>query len=218
MLDIELRHWKVLWVARRKPRADRHGGCCDQTVSLAERYPSAGEVTTPTPGAFALDSTEGRHMEPSQEAQDDLLFVDGCAPQDLVHVDGAYPGDLVYVEILLYPLSSRAPAQCIDQNGGVEQQRQSSADTARVAEALRMHPAGWICIPFVLLVGEGTEPSLDVFASSPVVESSAQGVRDERAAASSPHAPVKLLHEVIIETYVQSHGHSLAHRPFPRPA
>ncbi len=75
-----------------------------------------------------------------------------------------------------------------------------------------MDPAGWVRIPFVLLIGEGAQPSLDVFASPHIVERLAQGVRDEDAALPSSHAPVELLHERVVQAYVQSHGHTLTHK------
>jgi hypothetical protein len=104
----------VLWIARRKSRTDRHGGCCDQAVSLTERDPLSGEVPTPAPRAFALNSTEGCQMQPSQETEDQSLFLDVGAAQHLVHVDRAYPRDLAEVQGFLYPLGSRALTQCVD--------------------------------------------------------------------------------------------------------
>ena len=121
MLHIDFGHWEVLWIASCKPRTYGHGRRCDQTVSLAERDSSAGEVPTPAPGALTLDSTEGRQMEPSQEAQDERFVLDVCTPQHLVHVDRAYPRYLADVQRLLYAPSGGALAQCVDQDGGVEQ-------------------------------------------------------------------------------------------------
>jgi hypothetical protein len=150
-------------------------------------------------------------MEPSQESQDGCLFFDFRASQHLVHVDGAYPGDLSGVQRLLCPLSGRALAQRVDQNSGVEQQQQSSADTARVAEALRPDPGGWICIPLVALIGDDPQPSFDVFPAPRIVECPAQGFGDECAATAPTDALVELLDDVVIETYVQTHGHRLTH-------
>jgi hypothetical protein len=104
----------MLWIASRKPRTDRRGGCCDQAVSLAERDSMSGEVPTPATGAFALDATEGCQMQPSQETEDQCLFLDVGAAQHLVHVDRAYPGDFADVQGFLYPLGSRALTQCVD--------------------------------------------------------------------------------------------------------
>jgi len=74
-----------------------------------------------------------------------------------------------------------------------------------------MDPTGRIRVPLVLLIGEGAQPSLDVFAPLRIVECSAQRVCDERAASPSAHAAVELLHQLVIEAYVQTHGHKLAH-------
>ncbi len=61
------------------------------------------------------------------------------------------------------------------------------------------------------LVGERSEAGLDVFPAPLVVECAAQRFTDERAATSPADVSVELLDEVVIEAYVQSHGHKLAH-------
>jgi hypothetical protein len=205
----------VLWIARREPRSDRHRGCCDQTISLAERDPPTGEVPSPAPGTFALDPPEGRKMESSQKSKDARFFLDVRASQHLVHVDGAYPRDFSGVQRLLYPLGNGTQAQRVDQNGGVEQQRQSSADTARVTEALVMDPSSRIGIPIVTLIGEDPQTRFDVFAAPCIVERSAQGLADECAATAPAHVLVELFDEIVIEAYVQSHGHSITHTGAP---
>lgn len=53
-------------------------------------------------------------MQPSQETEDQNLFLDVGAAQHLVHVDRAYPRDLAEVQGFLYPLGSRALTQCVD--------------------------------------------------------------------------------------------------------
>jgi len=154
-------------------------------------------------------------MESAQESQDARLLLDVRASQHLVHVDSAYPRDFSGVQRLLYPLRGGTLAQRVDQNGRVEQQRQSSADTARVAEALVMDPSSRIGVPIVTVTGEDPETRFDVFAAPCVVERAAQGVGDESAATASAHALVELFDELVIEAYVQSHGHNVAHTGNP---
>jgi hypothetical protein len=39
----------------------------------------------------------------------------------------------------------------------------------------------------------------------------ANGLRDEHTATASSDAPVEPLHEVVVQSNVQTHGHNLAH-------
>jgi hypothetical protein len=66
----------------------------------------------------------------------------------------------------------------------------------------------------MLASGEDAQAGFDVLPATLVVERTTDGLADERAATSSPDALVELLYEVVIETYVQSHGHMLTHRLF----
>jgi hypothetical protein len=80
-----------------------------------------------------------------------------------------------------------------------------------VAVALRPDPAGGVAVPLVLASGEGPEAGFDVFPAALVLERAAHGLGDERAALPPPDAPVEACHDVVVEAYVQSHGHKLAH-------
>ncbi len=145
-------------------------------------------------------------MQSSQEPEDQCLFRDVGAAQHLVHVHRAYPRDFADVQRSLYSARRRALTQRVDQDCRVKQQRQLSADTARVAEALSSDPAGRVGIPLVLLPGEGSQPSLDVFTAARIVERSAQRICDEGAATPPADTLVELLDEFVLEAYVQSHG------------
>src|SRR6202035_4978913 len=112
----------------------------------------------------------------------------------------------------------RAAAKGIDEDRRVEQQRQRSADTGRVAAPLRRHPSGRIAIPLVLARREGTETGFDVLPAALVIECAAKRLADEHAAPALAHAPIELLHQVVVKAYVQSHGHTLAHIFWARPA
>jgi hypothetical protein len=50
----------------------------------------------------------------------------------------------------------------------------------------------------VLLVGEGAQPSLDVFTSTRIVERSAQRIRDIGAATPRADTLVELLDEIVV--------------------
>ena len=81
----------------------------------------------------------------------------------------------------------------------------------RVTEALSTDPAGWVCVPLMFLIGESAKSSFDVLAAARIVECSTQRVRDEGAATPTADTLVELRDEVVLKTYVQSHGHTLTH-------
>jgi len=89
------------------------------------------------------------------------------------------------------------------------------ADTSWVAATLGPDPAGGIGVPLVPAVGKRPEAGLDVFPSPLVVERAAQGLADEHAATPPADTLVELLDEAVIDAYVQSHGHKLAHNLDP---
>jgi hypothetical protein len=63
----------------------------------------------------------------------------------------------------------------------------------------------------MLLIGEGAKPSFDVLAAARIVECSTQRIRDEGAATPTADSLVELRDEVVLNTYVHPHGHTLTH-------
>src|SRR5258708_26046280 len=64
----------------------------------------------------------------------------------------------------------------------------------------------------MLLLGEGSKACFDVLPAALVVESLANRLGDEGAAAATAHLAVEAGDEVVLERYVQSHGHTVTHR------
>lgn len=64
----------------------------------------------------------------------------------------------------------------------------------------------------MLCSGKGAQTGFYVLPATLVVERPADGLTDEGAATPPTDAPVKLLYEVVVEAYVQSHGRTLAHK------
>jgi hypothetical protein len=77
--------------------------------------------------------------------------------------------------------------------------------------ALRCDPAGGVRVPLVLRARECPETRFDVLPATLVLEGVTHRLGDERAASPRPHASVELLDELVFQTYVQTHGHSVAH-------
>jgi hypothetical protein len=211
MLDIELGHGEVLWVAGGQAGLDAHGGRGYEAVTLAERYAPTCIVTTPASRALTLPPSEWSEMKPLEKADRRRLVGCGRAAQNLLDIHSAYPWSLTFSVQVSHPFARRPSSQYVDQNCRVEQQ-QALPDTRGIATALRRDPSGGIWIPLVLTVCERANTGFDVFPAALVVERAADGLADECAATSPPDAPVELLDDVVIEAYVQSHGHRLAHR------
>lgn len=109
-------------------------------------------------------------------------------------------------------ISGRTAAERVDQDRRVEEELQRSADPAHVGQPLGSHPALEVRVPFVLALGERSEARLDVIPATLVFERPAHRLRDERAAATPADPAVKPRNQGIVERYVQTRGHKLAHR------
>jgi CMP/dCMP kinase len=211
VLDIELWHRKVLWVARSQSSADPDGRGGDQAVGLAEGGALARILSTPASRSFPLGEVQPCHAHPAQETPDDLLLGGSRSTQHLLDVDRADPRGLTRIPQRPHTLGGRATAQRVDQDSCVEQQSQTLADTARVGVSLCCHPAGGVRIPLVLVAREASETDFDVLPALLVLEGLADGFGDEHTATSSPNALVEPLNQVVVKGYVQTHGHNLAH-------
>ena len=201
----------MLGVARRHSRADAHGGSRDQAVGLTQRDSPARVVSTPASRPLALCSTEGSNLKSAQEARNRRLLLAVSSTEHLLDVDRADPWHLRPISQTAEALGGGEPSQRVDQDRRVEQQRQRLANAGGVTAALRRNPAGGIAIPFVLTTRESAEPCFDVLPAALILERSADRLADEHAPTSSADPLVELPHELVIQAYVQSHGHTLAH-------
>lgn len=211
VLDVELGHGEVLWVPGREPCAYTNRGGGDQAVGLAEGDSPPRVVFAPAPRHLTLRTPHRCQAQALQEAQDDCLLVMEHPPHDLLDVDRTDPRGSRGVTQGSYSIGGGAAAQHVDQHGRVEQQTQASADAAEVVVPLRLYPGGWICVPLVLALRKRPEARFDVVPTALIVERLANRRRDERAASPAPDAAVELTHQIVVQRYVQTHGHSLAH-------
>lgn len=91
----------------------------------------------------------------------------------------------------------------------------TSADATFIG-ALATDPVSGIVVPFVALVGDGTERGLDVVPPTLVIEPATNQLRDERAASPTPGTLIELGNELVIDRNVQSHVLTIAHCPVNR--
>jgi cytidylate kinase len=211
VLDIELWHREVLWIAGRQPGAGTDGRGGDQAVGLAEGDAAARMLSTPAPCPFSRGAVEGSQAHPAEETCDKRLLRGSAPTQHLLDVDRANPRGLARLTQGSHTLCGWTTVQRVDQDGRVEQQSQALTDSAGIGVPLRCHPAGRVRIPLVLSSREAPEAGFDVLPALLVLKGLANGLGDEHAAAPSPDAPVESLHEIAVESYVQTHGHNLAH-------
>jgi hypothetical protein len=73
------------------------------------------------------------------------------------------------------------------------------------------HPPSRVAVPVMLGVGERAYDVLDDLPATLVVKRALNRRGDERAALTPTHAAVESTHDLIVQTYVQTHGHTLAH-------
>jgi hypothetical protein len=87
------------------------------------------------------------------------------------------------------------------------------ADAANVGSALTPDPGSGILVPFVSGIRDRTQRSQDVLPTSLILERSAHGLRDERAALAPTYPAVQLRDKFVFEINVYAHAHNLAHSP-----
>ncbi len=69
----------------------------------------------------------------------------------------------------------------------------------------------------MLGTGERAHGSFDVLPTTLIVERASNRCRDECAPLTSTHPTVESLDDLIIQAYVLTHGHTLAHSVIPAP-
>jgi len=207
-------HWKVAGVAGRKasPRAEGGGG--DKAVGLTEDDASSGKLAPPSARLFALGPPERSNAQPVEQVCHAGFLGRLDSPKQLFHVDGTDVGTVTGGSQLGNPDRGRAPPQGIDEGRGVEKdpaQFELSADSATVSAPLRPDPGGGIAVPFVAPVLQRAQRNLDLVPPPLILKRLPDGGCDEGAAATAPNACIEVRNQFVLEAYVQSHGHSLAH-------
>jgi hypothetical protein len=216
VLNVELRHREVLWVPGREPYSHTNSGGGYQAIGLTEGYSPPRMVSAPTTRHLTLRTPHRCQTHALQEAQNDFLLVMEHPPHNLLDVDRTDPRGSRGVAQGSNSIGGGTAAQHIDQHRRVEQQTQASADAAEVVVPLGSHPGGWVGVPLVLALRKRSEARFDVVPAALIVERLANRRRDKRAASPAPDAAVELIHQIVSQRYVQTHGHSLAHRSWLR--
>jgi hypothetical protein len=171
-----------------------------------------GVGASPPTSERALGSAEWCHAQTVEEPTCDGLLVAAETPPDLLDGDGAGPRLGPGASKARNPVSQRTSPQRVDEDRGVEQDSgHGSPGAARVASALGTNPAGNVVVPVVSGVLDLAERGLDVVPPTFVLEPAPDQLGDEGTALASPDALIELLHELVVERYVQTHVPRIAH-------
>jgi hypothetical protein len=213
VLDGELGHGEVIDVRSRERGLDAHGRSSDQAVGLMERGALDGEVAPPATGTLALGDTEGGEPEGLDEPSGNDLLVWPQPPPDLLDRDRAHPRLDAPTTEARHPGSSRPSAKGVDDHRGVEEKAGHSASSCStlVAASLSTNPASRVVIPRVSFVGKLPEARLDLVPTAFVIEAATDELGDEGTPPPTSRPPVELGHQLVVESYVQTHVLSLAH-------
>jgi hypothetical protein len=109
------------------------------------------------------------------------------------------------------PARVRATAKEVDQDGRVEENRRQLPDAALISAPLLANPPAGILVPLVTGIRDRPERRFEQLPAVIVVQRPLNCTPDVRAAAASANPAVELSDDVVAESYVQTHGHNLAH-------
>ena len=212
MLDGELAHRKIPRVAGREPTAERERCGRDEAVCLGERTAASRELAAPFAGLPALRHTERNGSQPLEERTSRSMLARLESPYRLLDVDRTHVGRVVRIaERLQTPSRIGTTAEEVDDDSRVEKYSGQLADTALMGAPLFANPSAGVFIPVVTTVSKRAQRRFDQLPAMIVVERSFDRIGNVGAAAPSPHTPIKLPHEIVSESYVQTHGHNLTH-------
>src|SRR6266571_17310 len=212
VLDCDLLHWEVTRVAGGEEGSDAGGRRSHQAVGLRQRDPSPGEVPAPATGRLTLTAGQWCDPQPVHEPLRGALLPWPKAADHFLDIDGARVGTVARPSEGSQPFGRGAPPKRVDEHGGVEQDRaHRSPDAPGVAPSLPADPCGGIVVPLVPLVRHGSERRLDLVPPALVVQGPSNRFRDTGAPAPPAHPLVKLGDQCLVQAYVHTHGHNVAH-------
>ena len=124
VLDHQFRHRKVFRVTRDQTRTDGVGSGSDQTICLREGPASGRILASPLACLPPLSVTQRRHLETFEQPMGRFVLGRSQATHCLFDVDGADVGCIAACHQSAQPAHGRrAPAQEVDHDGGVQQDR-----------------------------------------------------------------------------------------------
>ena len=174
---------------------------------MVERDPLSCEVAAPDAGAYAFGEAERREPQSLEQPLGDRFLSRRQTAPDLLGRDCAHPR-----------LDPRGEGR--DREAAAERPRRASMSTvessssratrqpARRASVLALgpNPACGVDVPVVARVGKLAERGFDVVPPSLVLETAADELGDERAAAAGADPAIQVLDELVVQRNVQTHG------------
>ena len=92
MLDSELTHREVSWIAGREPTAERERSRCYEAIRLGKCAAAAGELAPPLPGPPAFHHAQRDDSKAGKERLSRLVLTRPESPNGLLDVDRARAG------------------------------------------------------------------------------------------------------------------------------
>jgi hypothetical protein len=153
VLDGDLAHREISWIARRKSAAYRECGCCYEAVRLGERPATSGEIPPPLAGLPTFQGPQRNNAEPGEQRASLANLARSESPNRLLHVDRAR------VRRVAAPSERQEPSTCVrptaqevDEGRGIEENRRQLTDAALVGPPLVANPSRSILVPFMTAV------------------------------------------------------------------
>lgn len=208
MLDLDLLHRKVPWIARSENRGEPVRRCRDQAVGLRQCQSTRSEEPPPFTGLPALFPPERSDTETVEEMLGRSELGRTQPSKDLFDIDRGRAGHVSPVEKHSDAIDGGAAAQIVDQHARVQHDEHWSTHAPRVSETLTSHPGGGIGVPFVFGVSKNAGRLVEPTPATLALHGSAHRIPNERAPAARSGDSVDLVHERVLEFYVHSHVRS----------
>jgi hypothetical protein len=216
VLNNELAHREIPRIAGREPAAERERGGCYEAVRLRKRTAAANGLAPPLSGLPAFSRAQRNDSKALEERTSRAVLARLESANRLLDIDGARVRRVLRpAERSQAPARLGASAQQVDQDGRVEQNGCQLPDAALVGAPLLAHPLAGVLVPLVTAFGDRAERGLEQPPAVIIVQGALDRLRDVRASAASADTAVELADELVVERYVHSHGHTLAHKPVP---
>ena len=152
MLDGQLVEGEVPRVPRSKSCSGRDRGSADKAVALAESDPTLSALPAPSARLYPFEPAKPGDVQPLKQALGGFLFVRAQPADQLFDVDRAGQRRLSTTLDRVEPSQhSPTPAQGVDQDRGIQQNRHGSTDTFWIRISLRRDPCSRIFVPLVSL-------------------------------------------------------------------
>jgi hypothetical protein len=162
----------------------------------------------------AFHGTERDDANAGKKRASMLMLPRPETPNRFLDIDRARVRRIARIAERQHPLARiRATAKEVDEDGRIEENRRQLSDATIVSAPLVVNPPGGIRVPIMTFVRDRAERRLEQLPAVIIVQRTLDCTGDVRAAAARAYPPVKFPRDVVAESYVQTHGHMLAHCP-----